>query len=306
MNPRFTFLTCTYNRAHTLERPWRSIRAQTVRDFEWVVVDDGSTDETTALLQSIQAEADFPVRIFRQANQGKQIAWNLGVSEARGRYLVGLDSDDECVPTTIEAFGSAWDSVDVREDASTVSTVVSLCRSPEGEIIGDLFPTDPFVTDSIRLRLGDGIQGEKFGCLRTDVAREFPYTPSPDTKYIPEDIIWFRIARRYKLYCINEALRIYYTDAPSLVTGVKPSRHAASNVLSNGTFLNEHSEVLTRFPKGLFMIALRYARFSYHLNKGLGSQLAGVRPAAAKAAVLAASPAGYALYRRDVAKERKG
>ncbi len=100
----FTVFTATFNRAHVLHRVYHSLRAQTFRDFEWLVVDDGSTDGTGALVEAWRAEADFPIRYRYQENRGKHVACNRAVAEARGRFFLTLDSDDACVP---QAFGAA-------------------------------------------------------------------------------------------------------------------------------------------------------------------------------------------------------
>src|SRR5437762_2817315 len=94
----FTVFTPTYNRAGTLPRVYESLKAQTFRDFEWIIVDDGSADSTQELVQSWIGDLDFPIRYFRQQNQGKHVAVNLGVKEARGEFFLNLDSDDACVP----------------------------------------------------------------------------------------------------------------------------------------------------------------------------------------------------------------
>src|SRR5215469_15182284 len=91
--PLFTVFTATYNRAHTIHRVFNSLRAQTVRDFEWLVVDDGSTDNTAELIAAWSKLADFPIRYFKQENSGKHIARNLAVREARGSFFALLDSD---------------------------------------------------------------------------------------------------------------------------------------------------------------------------------------------------------------------
>lgn len=67
--PLFTVFTPAYNRAHTLHRVWESLKAQTERDFEWLVVDDGSTDNTAELIAQYQREADFPVRYLQEPHQ---------------------------------------------------------------------------------------------------------------------------------------------------------------------------------------------------------------------------------------------
>ena len=83
----FTVFTATYNRAHLLHRVYDSLMAQTFRDFEWLVVDDGSADETSALIEAWRNEADFPVRYYHQKNQGKHVAYNHAVP-ARPRQVL--------------------------------------------------------------------------------------------------------------------------------------------------------------------------------------------------------------------------
>ena len=80
----FTVYTGTRNRAQTLDRPYESLRSQTFRDFEWLVVDNESTDGTTELIAKWQAEADFPIRYIRHANRGHHGSSNVAVREARG------------------------------------------------------------------------------------------------------------------------------------------------------------------------------------------------------------------------------
>ncbi len=75
---RFTVFTPTFDRAHTLDRVYRSLCVQTFKEFEWVIVDDGSTDGTDDLVAGWQTENRFPISYEKQPNQGKHIAVNLG------------------------------------------------------------------------------------------------------------------------------------------------------------------------------------------------------------------------------------
>lgn len=93
MVPTFTVFTPTYNRAHTLLRVFSSLQAQTFQDFEWLIVDDGSTDGTEELIKHWGSESHFPVRYFKQENRGKHVAFNRGVREATGQFFLPLDSD---------------------------------------------------------------------------------------------------------------------------------------------------------------------------------------------------------------------
>lgn len=90
----FTVFTPTYNRAYLLPRLFESLRKQTVRNFEWLLVDDGSTDDTEELVNDFRTRADFPIRYFKQKNQGKHIAINTAMEKANGKWYLPIDSDD--------------------------------------------------------------------------------------------------------------------------------------------------------------------------------------------------------------------
>src|SRR5664279_25603 len=106
--PFFTVFTPTYNRAHTVGRVFDSLRAQTFRDFEWLAVDDGSTDNTPELIASWAAKSNFPLRNFRQAHTGKHIAHNFAMREARGEFFMVVDSDDALEPRALERLHAVW------------------------------------------------------------------------------------------------------------------------------------------------------------------------------------------------------
>src|SRR5437868_12321251 len=110
---RATVFTPTFNRAATLHRVYESLCQQNVatRTFEWVVVDDGSTDTTKDLVESWARSAPFPIRYFWQENGGKHRAWNRGVSVAEGELFVCIDSDDALLPDSLHRLFSHWDSL---------------------------------------------------------------------------------------------------------------------------------------------------------------------------------------------------
>jgi glycosyltransferase involved in cell wall biosynthesis len=98
--PQFSVIIPTYNRLDLLSRTLASVRNQTFNDYEIIVIDDGSTDQTWEYLSS----ADHSIKAFRQNNQGAGPARNLGAAKARGRYFVFLDSDDVWFPWTLATF----------------------------------------------------------------------------------------------------------------------------------------------------------------------------------------------------------
>lgn len=101
--PKLTIFTPTYNRSHTLSRLHDSLVKQSLKDFEWLVVDDGSSDNTAVLFENWTSNDNgFQVRYIRIPNGGKNRAINLGIKEASGRYFMILDSDDMLSPNAVE------------------------------------------------------------------------------------------------------------------------------------------------------------------------------------------------------------
>ncbi len=201
---RFTVLTTTYNRAHILGRVHESLCAQTFRDFEWLIVDDGSTDGTKDLVSSWKPF--FPIRYFWKPNGGKHTAMNLGVSVAGGEFALFFDSDDRCIPKTLERFDYHWRQI---PNPSRFANLSCLCCSPDGSIVGKPYPAvcvDAFTfTEQLRYR-----SCERWGINRTDVLREFPWPEGE--RFVPEGLVWNRISRKYAARFFNEPLRIYYED----------------------------------------------------------------------------------------------
>src|SRR5260370_42528889 len=135
----FTVFTPTFNRSQTLSRVYEGLRLQTFRDFEWLIVDDGSTDGTKELVEKWQTESAFLIRYIYQENQGKPAAFNHGVQQARGELFVTLDSDDACVPQALERLKYHWDGIPTAEK-DKFSAVAVGCACQNGRVVGDEVP----------------------------------------------------------------------------------------------------------------------------------------------------------------------
>ena len=100
--PFLTVFTPAYNRAVTLPRLYESLLRQTCFDFEWLIIDDGSSDDTSRLIHSFTGEGKFPVRYVYKENGGKHTAHNLALEEAEGEWFLCVDSDDTLAPDAVE------------------------------------------------------------------------------------------------------------------------------------------------------------------------------------------------------------
>jgi glycosyltransferase involved in cell wall biosynthesis len=213
--PFFTVATATYNRAHTLERVYRALRKQTWRDFEWVIVDDGSTDQTSDLVRQWVEDGTLSIRYFRQRNGGKHVAFNHAVREARGEMTIPLDSDDECIPQALERFHWHWMSIP-EEGRNAFAGILCLCRGVGGDVLGGSLPRDTMDGRLFEVVSRLRWSAELWVAFRTSVLREFPFPEYPGERFVAEGLVWNRISRRYLMRFVNEALRIYYDSADSL------------------------------------------------------------------------------------------
>jgi glycosyltransferase involved in cell wall biosynthesis len=166
--PLFTIFTATYNRKYLLPRAFESVKSQKFRDFEWVVIDDGSTDGTGELVQQWQKEVDFPLIYQWQANGGKHTAFNALAKLARGEFVLSLDSDDEFTPDALERYKYHWDNL-TPEQRSQIGCMMCLVKDQHGNVVGESFPINKEIADFWELYLARHIRGEKGAALVTDV-----------------------------------------------------------------------------------------------------------------------------------------
>lgn len=294
----FTVFTPTYNRAHTLPRVFDSLSAQTFRDFEWLIVDDGSNDNTAELVTEWAKTATFPIRYWKQINAGKHVAFNRGVERAHGDFFLGIDSDDWCVPESLERFKALWDGIPESERGH-FSAVTVLCKSPEGVIAGDPFPRDITDSNSLEMRYRYRSRADHWGFHRTEVLRQFPFPDDPSMRFVPESIVWRAIARKYQTRYVNEALLIVMTDGGGRLTQAQAKNVAPGKALHYGGVLNDDIDWLFVAPLDIAWGAAQFARFSWHSGAGLGVQFKKVRGLRSKAIWFAMLPLGFAQYQRD-------
>jgi glycosyltransferase involved in cell wall biosynthesis len=300
MTPLFTVLTPTFNRAHTLPRVWDSLRAQTFDAFEWVVVDDGSTDGTAALVAGWAAQARFPVRYLRQDNCGKHVAMNRGVEASAGELIAILDSDDACVPTAFERFAFHWRAIPEGRRAAFYA-VVCHCADPEGRRVGDPFPAQVVDARGLDARYLWKARGEKWGVVRADLMRALPFPEQPQRTYLPESIVWDRLGQTHLARFVNEALRIYHWEPGegSLGTPGDPARHAWGSMLQHRIVLDEHLEYFRAAPLAFLAAAAHYVRFSRHAGVTAREQRRALTRPGARALWWFAVPAGWAAWAID-------
>jgi len=192
-----TVFTPTYNRAYIIKNLYESLLRQTNKDFEWLVVDDGSTDDTRELIQSFIDEEKIPVRYFYKPNGGKHTAINLGAKEARGEAFLMIDSDEYLVDDAVEIILTNYEKI--RND-DRFTGIIALKKNPRGEIIGGQLSYGARLICSYwdfwyRYKIkNDGIE-----LYKTSVVREFPFPEIEGERFLAEGIVANRAAYKYPL-----------------------------------------------------------------------------------------------------------
>lgn len=263
-----TVFTPTYNREHLLGRVYASLQKQTCRDFEWVIVDDGSTDNTETVVKGFIAEADFPIRYFKQSNGGKHRAINRGVREARGEVFFIVDSDDSVSPNGLAVIAEEYRNV--RHDCS-FGGVSGCMASHRGVAITPNFPSlrpdveneNSVDCNALEIRYKYNVKGDLAEVFRTSALREFPFPEFDGEKFCPEALVWNRIAQKYKLRYFDRI--IYHRDyLPDGLTK-RIVRIRMDSPMASTTHYSELNGYDVSFAQKL-KAAINYWRFWYCLQ----------------------------------------
>lgn len=202
-----TVLTPSYNRGNLLKNLYQSLRDQIFDDFEWIVVDDGSTDSTSEIIAHFKEDKKIVIKYIKQSNGGKHTAINAGVKISRGELLIIVDSDDTLPKDSLLIINNQY--LKIRVD-TTVGGVCGLMAHHDNIVIGNCNLLPQGNISSIDMRFKYGFLGDVCEVFKTDVLREFPFPEIYNEKFCPEDLVWNRIARKYTLYFFNQV--VYYRD----------------------------------------------------------------------------------------------
>jgi glycosyltransferase involved in cell wall biosynthesis len=299
---RFTVFTPTYNRADTLHRAYESLVHQTFHDFEWLIVDDGSTDGTGELVERWQQEASFPIRYIWQANAHKKVAFNRGVREALGSFFLNLDSDDALTHDALEILYREWLSIpeDLREG---FVGVCGLCINTDKKVIGNEFPQDPLDSNITEVFYKYRIRGDKCGFNRTDVLRLYSF-PEDVKGHVPEGLIWSSIAEKYQLRYINKIILRVYLDTSNSLTRSRDflsiKQNAEGSALWMSAVLSNELHWFFKSPLWFLRMSANYTRFHNHMRASGNRKKYFVKGWGGKCLVMLMQPVGYLLYYRDL------
>ena len=212
---KLTVFTPTYNREKLLLRAYESLLDQTVDDFIWLIVDDGSTDDTEQLAERFIREGRIEVRYIKTENGGKMRAHNRGVAECETEFFLCLDSDDKLVKSAVEDILKACSLMSGRNGIAGI--IAHKGKSANELLSGTKFP---YLHET---RLFDlylkGFKGETTLVFRTEILKKYPFPEIEGEKYVPEDYIYDKIDAEYKYLILDEIITVCeivdsgYTDS---------------------------------------------------------------------------------------------
>lgn len=272
----FTVYTPTYNRADLLPRVYASLLAQEDQDFEWLIIDDGSTDDTAALVQGwINKPQPFPIRYIHQANQGRYMATNKAISLASGEMFVTVDSDDWLTDDALRAIRTAWENIpdNLR---SRCASVAGLFLDPEGRCITKRFPESASYCSTVEMEYLHGVSGDIAISTLTRVRREFPF-PEHLGRYCMPSLIWNRIATKYLTCFINQPLQYKEYQAQGITRGGmarKIQQSPESFRIKSREFLELPFDIPRKHRKHAMRLFIRASR---HAGLSLRQQFAETR-----------------------------
>lgn len=197
-----TIITPTYNRKTELEKLFYSLCRQSNSDFRWLVVDDGSEDETEKYIEDIRRDARFKIDYIKKENGGKHTALNLGIRHVNTQLTMIVDSDDILLPDAVEEISNIYNKY---KDNKKIATFTFLKVNVDGKAIVPL-EKEEFIANYIEYRIKGNKPGDMAEVFRTSVMKEYPFPEFEQEKFVSEDVCWIEIGKKYDSVYIDKAI----------------------------------------------------------------------------------------------------
>lgn len=253
-----TVFTPAYNRGNLLLDLYQSLVAQSCHDFEWIVVDDGSTDDTMDVLHKLVARQDhsFEMRFFHKSNGGKHTAINMGLREAKGELFFIVDSDDSLPPNALETLEKYYGQI---KDDNCFVGVCGLIAHRDGTAVSLGVQT---IIDAMTVEMmyKYKTKGDLAEAYKTSMMQQCPFPEIPGERFCPEVLVWNRLTRNRKVRFFPET--IYYRD---YLEGGLTDNIVRIRMQSPVTSMMTYQELTLRKIPFIYKLrnAINYWRFRY-------------------------------------------
>ncbi len=285
-----TIITPTYNRAQLLPRLYESLVDQTLQDFEWMVIDDGSKDNTEELIQGYIMEQKIPIHYEKQQNAGKHTALNRGIAQIQSELTFIVDSDDYLTPDAVEIIIKYHNNYRKTDNLCGYSFL--RCHQ-DGRVNTAYFPEDEKTDTYLSVRINGNIGGDKAEVFYTDILKQYPFPVFEGEKYMPEDAVWMQMSGPYNMLHVNKSIYICdYLDDGLTNTGRRMKIKSPKGMMFRSKVYLDNPDVCMKVRIKMMLLYIIYGKF------------AGCRPAELRNGVknrllyAVCSPPAFILYKK--------
>lgn len=200
---KLTIFTPSYNNGNHIKELYQSLLNQTCKDFEWLIVDDGSNDNTRDIVQNFQRNASFKVNYFYQENNGKYKAHYYAIHQCTTMLFCCIDADIILYENVIETMLSEWD--DYKNNLSIIGIGMPIIYYNScSEVIGGFYPDKLPATGRLsELTSKYGYRGETAYMFLTEILKGLTLPDIPNEKFLTESAFYFPLNKRYKVHWLN-------------------------------------------------------------------------------------------------------
>ena len=281
-----TVFTPSYNRAYTLHKCYESLLRQTSKDFTWLIIDDGSSDNTKELVDSWINENKIEINYIYQENQGMHGAHNTAYKNIKTELNVCSDSEDSMPDDAVEKIISFWN----KNKRSDLAGIMALDAYTDGKVIGDKFPNELKESTYFDIYNKYGLKGDKKLIYRSELTTQYPYPIFEGEKYVSLAYKYAKLDSKYKLALMNEVVcNVEYMEDGSSLNMLKQYRRNPKGFAFIRIDNMKNPKASLKFK---FKECIHYVSSSFiSKNKNY------LKESPCKILTVLAIPVGYVLYR---------
>ena len=266
---RFSIFTATYNRGNLLKGLYECIKSQDYKgSYEWVIVSDGSTDDTDKVVQQFIDERLVDINYIKIPHGGKHMAWRAAADQFNGRYIITADDDDPIPTDMLSIYDRYWTELESSPEYDSFWEIKSRAQNEDGRLVGVPLPLPYYDSDYIQVTFIQRRGAEMDGCRKVEVLRKEASVPEKfwyedKCTNFPEGVRWARAAKKYKTRFVPEITRVYIVGHESLCTAIGKKRSSQRNynsLVSSLYAINEWGDILIKHD------IKEYLKTTFHLT----------------------------------------
>lgn len=281
-----TVFTPSYNRAYTLHKCYESLLRQTSKDFTWLIIDDGSSDNTKELVDRWINENKIEINYIYQENQGMHGAHNTAYKNIKTELNVCIDSDDYMPDDAVEKIISFWN----KNKRSDLAGIMALDAYTDGKVIGNKFPNELKESTYFDIYNKYGLKGDKKLIYRSELTTQYPYPIFEGEKYVSLAYKYAKLDSKYKLALMNEVVcNVEYMEDGSSLNMLKQYRRNPKGFAFIRIDNMKNPKASLKFK---FKECIHYVSSSF-----ISKNKSFFRESPCKVLTILSLPMGYILYR---------